>query len=266
MTCHRIFAIAVAMSNGPEQTQRKPSPSAAPSDAPAESITTECEQGQVSTKRRSIWPWAMIAAACIALSFGGHALAVWIETALGLKTPDFRAMIDGRVFVALLLLYIVLLALPFVPGAEIGIILLMVLGAEAALPVYGATIAALVISFWMGRVIPLPRLVGGLNRVGMSGAADLVLTGKSTLLQQTASWTRRDWANAALTRLLQHRCVALGVLLNTPGNSLLGGGGGIALAAGATRLLTFPQFFVTVLMAVAPVPAAILIASVFATN
>jgi hypothetical protein len=210
--------------------------------------------------------WLALAAACIALSFGGQMLAVWIETALGLKAPDIRTIIDGRVFAALLLLYIVLLALPFVPGAEIGILLLMVFGAHAALPVYGATVTALVVSFLMGHLIPLPRLVDGLNRVGMSRAASFLLTGKPPELQTTGTWAGRDWATTALARLLQHRCVALGVLLNTPGNSLLGGGGGIAFAAGASSLLTLPQFLLTVLIAVAPVPAAILVASLFTAN
>ena len=66
--------------------------------------------------------------------------------------------------------------------------------------------------------------------------------------------------HAVLARILRHRCCALGVLFNTPGNSLIGGGGGIAIATGASRLLGFPHFLATVVIAVAPVPAAILIA------
>lgn len=36
------------------------------------------------------------------------------------------------------------------------------------------------------------------------------------------------------------RYVALAVLLNIPGNVVIGGGGGIAFAAGMTRLFSFP--------------------------
>ncbi len=266
MTCPSIFALAVAMATEREQVERKPATSAPVVGASAKKISAGCEPGHVQSQKRGIWLWATLAAACIVLSAGGHALAVWIETALGLKTPNFLASIDGWVLVALLLLYIVLLALPFIPGAEIGIILLMVLGAKAALPVYCATVFALVVSFLVGHLIPLPRLVDGLKRVGMLGAADFVQAGSLAVLQPSAFLTRRAWAKAGLGRLLRHRCVALGVLLNTPGNSLLGGGGGIALAAGASRLLTFPQFLATVAIAVAPVPAAILIASTFTRN
>jgi hypothetical protein len=44
------------------------------------------------------------------------------------------------------------------------------------------------------------------------------------------------------------------VLINLPGNMLVGGGGGIALVAGMTRLFSWPAFLLTVAVAVAPVP------------
>jgi hypothetical protein len=69
------------------------------------------------------------------------------------------------------------------------------------------------------------------------------------------------WAGAVLARLLRHRCIALAILFNTPGNALLGGDGGIALAAGASRLVSVRAFLLTLLVAVAPVPAAILLTS-----
>jgi hypothetical protein len=53
---------------------------------------------------------------------------------------------------ALLLLYTVLLVMPFVPGAEIGLALLLVFGAAMAWPVYAATVLALSIAFAVGRL------------------------------------------------------------------------------------------------------------------
>lgn len=213
------------------------------------------------TRKRTVWLWIVVATACVALTVGGHALGMWIEQALGLKTPDVRSLIDGRLFVVLLLIYIFLLAVPFVPGAEVAILLLMVFGAEAAIPVYGATVTALLLSFMAGRLIPLSLLLAGLRRVGLSRAAD-VLTSDVNPAQNALNDTfRPGWTGAIFDRVLKHRCIALGILFNTPGNSIVGGGGGIALAVGASRLLTFPQFLLTVLIAVAPVPAAILIAS-----
>ena len=54
--------------------------------------------------------------------------------------------------------------------------------------------------------------------------------------------------------LLRHRYLALLVVLNLPGNSIIGGGGGIALLAGISGIYRFPAFLLTVLLAVAPVP------------
>ena len=59
--------------------------------------------------------------------------------------------------------------------------------------------------------------------------------------------------------LVRHRYVALAVLFNMPGNFLLGGGGGIAMVAGVSRLYSVPGFLVTVAIAVSPVPLAIAI-------
>ena len=266
MTCPSIFALAVAIATGPAQTQQKPVTSAALAGASTETIPAECEQSQVSNQKRGIWLWVTLVTACVIVSVGGHALVVWLEGTFGLKGPDVRVMPTDWVFIGLLATYVVLLALPYVPGAEIGILLLMLFGAEAALPVYGATVAALLISFLAGRLVPLPRLVGALKRVGLSRVAELVMSARPSELQSTEAGVQADRTSAMLTRILQYRCIALGVLFNTPGNALLGGGGGIALAAGASRLLSFPQFLGTILIAVAPVPAAILIASFFTAN
>jgi len=43
--------------------------------------------------------------------------------------------------------------------------------------------------------------------------------------------------------------------LNIPGNSLVGGGGGIAFIAGLSGLFSYPAYLATILIAVAPVPA-----------
>ena len=59
--------------------------------------------------------------------------------------------------------FVILLAIPFVPGAEIGLTLLAVFGAAIAPLVYGATVLALVIAFLIGRLIPDDWLLAGLR-------------------------------------------------------------------------------------------------------
>ena len=52
-------------------------------------------------------------------------------------------------------------------------------------------------------------------------------------------------------------------LFNMPGNSVLGGGGGIALMSGISRVLCPVRFFLTVLVAVSPVPLFVLVFGAF---
>jgi hypothetical protein len=61
----------------------------------------------------------------------------------------------------------------------------------------------------------------------------------------------------ALQRLARHRYVALAVLINVPGNAVIGGGGGLAFAAGMSGVFSIPAFLITVAIAVLPVPLAI---------
>ena len=58
----------------------------------------------------------------------------------------------------------------------------------------------------------------------------------------------------ALGWLIRFRLIALAVLLNVPGNALLGGGGGIGMVAGMSRLYGVPGYLFTVCVATAPVP------------
>ena len=48
--------------------------------------------------------------------------------------------------------------------------------------------------------------------------------------------------------------LVLGILFNLPGNSVLGGGGGIALICGMSRLFKWQWFLLTVILVTAPVP------------
>lgn len=139
----------------------------------------------------------------------------------------------------LLLLYTLLLAVPFVPGAEIGLALLVVFGAVMAWPVYVATILALSIAFAAGRLA--------------SGSARPA----SEALAVFADGLRdRPW----LQGLMRFRWLTVVALINMPGNTVIGGGGGIAMALGYSRAFSYPAFLACVAVAVAPVPALVLLA------
>ena len=188
---------------------------------------------------------------------------------LGMATEDrlqVSSLADGGMahlggIAAILLAYIVLTAIPFVPGTEIGVALLMVFGAKVAVIVYLSTIAALTLSFTLGRLVPEHRLAGWLRRHGIDRVAVLIEAfarlgphGRDRYLTQHAPRWLKPW-------LVNHRMLTLIALVNLPGNTLLGGGGGIALVTGLSKLMSFPQFLLGVALGVAPVPVAVIASS-----
>jgi hypothetical protein len=155
--------------------------------------------------------------------------------------------------------YILLMAMPFCPGIEIGLGLIMLFGAPIVPLVYGATVVALMIAFLVGRFVPPRLILHAFDTLRLRRTRDVLRrmepldeSGRLTLLQGSSS-------SRVLRGLLRHRYVAVAIALNTPGNIVLGDGGGIALAAGFSRLFSLSGFAITVILAVAPVPLAILL-------
>lgn len=145
-------------------------------------------------------------------------------------------------------------ALPFVPGAEIGLALMAVFGGAVAPLVYAAMVTALMIAYLIGLLVLLDWIAGLLRYLGARRALLLLLRfkrlGRHERLDFLVSRAPRRWVPV----LLRHRYLALVLLFNLPGNSVVGGGGGIAMVAGMSGLFRFPQFMLTVLIAIAPVP------------
>ena len=156
-------------------------------------------------------------------------------------------------------IYSILLAIPFVPGAEVGIALMAMLGPKIAFLVYVCTLVGLSLSYTLGRLVPLATLA--------RMAHDCRLDRTSRLLHEIAPLDKRQRMALLVDRapkrfvpyLLRYRYLALAVALNIPGNYLIGGGGGIALFAGLSRLYSVPGFLLTIVLAVAPVPLAVTI-------
>lgn len=155
--------------------------------------------------------------------------------------------------------YAVLLAIPFVPGVEIGLALIGVLGPPIVFLVYVCTVAGLLIAFLVGRLLPVDRLAGLFGAVGLHRASRLLATVAPMDAQQRREFLLSNAPRGAIPFLLRHRYIALALVVNLPGNIVLGGGGGISMVAGASRLYAPVPFLATVMLAVAPVPLAILI-------
>jgi len=144
--------------------------------------------------------------------------------------------------------------MPFMPGMEIGVAIMMLLGSKSALLVYLCTLVALSGSYLVGRLIPLRLVQRFLQWLYLERASDLV--GQLEPLDQNE---RLNILNQKLpTRiapfLLNHRYITIAVLFNLPGNALIGGGGGIGLIIGMSRLVPFGRYLLVMAAAVAPVP------------
>ena len=177
-------------------------------------------------------PW--IAAAVIGLALyalGDVATRDAVATLRGALAPNGVA--DSGMLM-LMALYVLLMALPFVPGLELGVALMLLLGHEGVAAVYAGTQAALLLSFVCGR-----HLCGRVS---------------------WPRWLRRFMtalaapASGVPGRFGPRHHVGLALLLNLPGNGVLGGAGGIAMLAGASGRFTLPAYCLTVAVATSPVP------------
>jgi hypothetical protein len=155
--------------------------------------------------------------------------------------------------------YIGLLALPFVPGAEIGIAMLTVFGAAIAPLVYAATVLAMMLSYLLGRLLPGTTLVWILSLFRMRKAADLIGRAAALPPKDRLSLLLDGSPPKTVGFALRHRYIALALLVNTPGNAVIGGGGGIMMMAGMSGIFAPVQTFIAIAIAVSPVPIAVFV-------
>ncbi len=156
-------------------------------------------------------------------------------------------------------MYSLLLAIPFVPGAEIGLALMAMLGPPITLLVYLCTLIGLSISYLIGRMVPMVTLIRLSRDFGLGRTTELLLSIEPLDKKQRLEFLLERAPRRIVPALLRYRYLALALALNVPGNYLIGGGGGIALMAGVSRLFSIPGFLLTIALAVLPVPLAVLI-------
>jgi len=170
---------------------------------------------------------------------------------------DAAARAMTGLIITVMIAYAILLAIPFIPGVEIGIAILMIEGAPAAPMVYLATVTGLLLAFSIGQFAPLDRLIRLCN--------DLRLSRVAALLERIKLTPREDRLDAMHDRLprwlapilCDYRYVTLGLAINMPGNIALGGGGGIMMAGGLSRLFQTRFAVLTVILATLPVPLSV---------
>ncbi len=208
-----------------------------------------------ATRRRPWLRYLALLLAIVLLNLLGGWLVAQFEFTL---TP-----INSDMVYSLLLftaaVYVLIIAMPFVPGIEIGLALLFFLGPAGVPLVYLCNLLALAVAFLVGRLIPLhliARLFGWLRMERARGMIEqMAACPPQARLMRVLEAASAGWAR----RLLLHRHLAAAVVLNLPGNAAIGGAGGIAMIAGMSHLFRFPVFILTMAIATTPVPVLILL-------
>ena len=190
---------------------------------------------------------------------GGHWGSGWLIELVGVDISPGAKSHARHVVMAGVVLYTALMATPFVPGIEISLALLAAFGSDVAMVLYAATVLALAVSYLIGSLLPMHLIAKLFGRLGLHRAEELVLRLKPMSRKQRLETLTSRAPKRIVPTILKHRYIAVAVMLNVPGNAIIGGGGGIALMAGISGLFTFPRYLAVVSLAVLPVPLAILL-------
>ncbi len=208
------------------------------------------QESAVSYKTARFLKLMVLLVIIVALNVGGTWLSHLIDFQL---FPRHEPILHAIVLVAVVL-YIVLMATPFMPGIEIGLALMMLLGNKGAILVYLCTLAALSVSFAIGRKIPSRFIDLLLNWLHLYKASALVRQLESLNQQERLEFLYEKAPSRIAPFLLRHRYLAIAVVVNLPGNALIGGGGGIGLVAGMSKIIPFHGYLMVLAIAIAPVP------------
>jgi hypothetical protein len=197
---------------------------------------------------------AILVAVLLLATWGAHL----IRDALDLQIrPDNEQQVHRAIMLGALA-YIGLLALPFVPGAEIGLAMLAAFGPGIAPLVYMATVASMMLAYTLGRFLPIGALERLLSLLRMRRAAALVARAAPLSREERLALLLDGQSGRVLNLALRHRYIALALAVNTPGNSIIGGGGGIMMMAGLSGIFSPLVTLLTIAVAVSPVPLAVL--------
>ena len=136
---------------------------------------------------------------------------------------------------------------------------MMILGPKIAPLIYLCTLVSLFIGFMIGRFIPEKNITKFLHDIHLRKASLLMTELDGLNSQQRFAFLLERSPKVFLPFLLKYRYLALLVIINIPGNIVIGGGGGIAMSAGMSRLFTPTRYLLTIAIAVAPIPLFLLV-------
>lgn len=205
--------------------------------------------------RSRIWRLAAIVGGVLALNLTGG----WLASQLNLQIWPQHSDIIELIIIAIVIGYVLAMAVPFVPGIEIGLALMLLLGPGGIALVYICTQLALVLSFLLGRLVPTRYIANAFAWLHLDRARrlveDLDRTPPNQRVRKLAERSPSGW----VAFLVRHHYLALAVILNLPGNAIIGGAGGIGMIAGMSRAYPFPYFVILMALSTLPVPLFLII-------
>ncbi len=150
------------------------------------------------------------------------------------------------------IVYALLLSMPFVPGFELGLAIILLMGNLGVIVVYIATVAGLNLAFALGRCLPERYSTRLLSIVLKNKDGKLVDFPQQNFAAEKGI-VQRVGRNIFV---FASRCpyLLLAMLFNLPGNTAIGGGGGIALVSGMNDRVSWLGYLVTVMIATSPIP------------
>jgi hypothetical protein len=190
----------------------------------------------------------------VLLNYGGSLVVEQINFQLW---PEHEHLMITVLWFAIVV-YVLWMAFPFVPGIELGLALMVMLGTRGVVLVYLCTLLSLSLSFTIGRLIPLNSFARFLGWLHLYKAQDLLLQLEPLNSEEKLNFLLRSAPTKVIPFLLKHRYLAIAIALNLPGNALIGGGGGIGLISGMSRLYPFPRYILLVSLAITPLPLLLL--------
>ena len=216
---------------------------------------SEARQAHAETPRiRRFLKISLIVGFLVLVNYGGGLVVQQINFQVW---PEHERLMITVLWLAIVV-YVLWMALPFVPGIELGLALMVLLGTRGIILVYLCTLLSLSLSFAIGRLVPLNSFARFLGWLHLYKARDLVLQLEPLHSEEKLDFLLRSAPSKVIPFLVKHRYLMIAIALNLPGNALIGGGGGIGLISGMSRLYPFPKYILLVSLAITPLPLLVL--------
>jgi hypothetical protein len=168
-------------------------------------------------------------------------LLVWLKVYLGWKT----LLIGG-------IAYMLLLSIPFFPGVELGWLLILLFGKKAVILIYCFTLGGLSLSFFIGRWFEKSWLT---SRLDIQSLKRQFNEQTVSMVKRLKSLAPRQFSNFHFEKYFcKYYYIILAIFINMPGNTIVGGGGGIAFICGINHNFSWKGFLLTIALATAPLP------------